>query len=198
MTGCCEQHQRCHDALTVRTIDPGMPLNARQQRFVEEFCVDLNATQAAIRAGYSRNTAGSQGQRLLTNAEIQRAVEAAQREHSHATGVTVERLIREMAALAFSDVAALLDEAGNLRPVSDWPAAVRPAIRKIRVRREAPKEDGAQSCEVIELAFWDKTKAQDMLAKHLGLYAADNRQLGEASLAERVRRARNRVGDDDA
>lgn len=75
-----------------------MPLNARQQRFVEEYLVDMNATQAAIRAGYTAKSAYSQGQRLTKNAEVQRAIEDGQRQRSRAAGVTADRVIREIAA----------------------------------------------------------------------------------------------------
>ena len=73
-------------------------MTPKQQRFVEEYLVDLNATQAAIRAGYSEKTARSQGQRLLTNVDIAMAIEAGQTERSERTEVTqdyVLEVIRE-------------------------------------------------------------------------------------------------------
>ena len=54
-----------------------MPLTSKQQRFVDEYLVDLNATRAAVRAGYSNRTAKQQGQRLLTNADLQASVASA-------------------------------------------------------------------------------------------------------------------------
>lgn len=71
-----------------------MALNDQQQRFVEEYLVDLNATQAAIRAGYSENTAKQQGSRLLTNADVQRAVNAAQEERSERTAITADYVLQ--------------------------------------------------------------------------------------------------------
>lgn len=63
-------------------------LSPKQRRFVEEYLVDLNATQAATRAGYSAKTAKQQGQRLLTNADIQAAVSAGQNKRSQRTALT--------------------------------------------------------------------------------------------------------------
>lgn len=65
-----------------------MALNAKQLRFCEEYIVDLNATQAAIRAGYSEKSAKAQGCRLLTYEDVSRTVARLQQERSHATGIT--------------------------------------------------------------------------------------------------------------
>src|SRR5262245_2575113 len=66
------------------------PLTARQQRFAEEYLVDLNATQAAIRAGYSRNGANRAGERLLSNVDIAAAIDAGRKELSERTAITVD------------------------------------------------------------------------------------------------------------
>lgn len=76
-----------------------MALTPKQQRFVEEYLIDLNATQAAIRAGYSAKTAKQQGGRLLTNVDVSEAVAAAQTERSEKTGVTVDWVLTEAAAM---------------------------------------------------------------------------------------------------
>ncbi len=65
----------------------------KQARFVEEYLVDLNATQAAVRAGYSPKTAKQQGQRLLTNVDIHRAIQEGQEARSERTGVTQDQVI---------------------------------------------------------------------------------------------------------
>ena len=71
-----------------------MSLTPKQARFVEEYLVDLNATQAAIRAGYSPKTAYSQGERLLKNVEVHRAIQEAQEARSERTGVTQDEVIQ--------------------------------------------------------------------------------------------------------
>src|SRR5262245_26754988 len=80
-----------------------MGLTPRQQRFVEEYLIDLNATQAAIRAGYSSKTAGQQGERLLKNVEIKAAVDDAISERSERTKVTSAKVLERLWSIATVD-----------------------------------------------------------------------------------------------
>lgn len=96
-------------------------LNAQQCRFVEEYLIDMNGTQAAIRAGYSPKTAKQQGARLLTNADIKAAVEKAVEDRSKRVQVDADYVLRRLFEMAEADRADLYDDAGNLLPVKDWP-----------------------------------------------------------------------------
>lgn len=80
-----------------------MALNAKKNRFVEEYPVDLNATQAAIRAGYSKKTAYSIGQRLLKDVEIQEAIQKAMKDRSERTGITQDKVVEELGKVAFAE-----------------------------------------------------------------------------------------------
>ena len=80
-----------------------MALNAKKNRFVEEYPVDLNATQAAIRAGYSKKTAYSIGQRLLKDVEIQEAIQKAMKDRSKRTGITQDKVVEELGKVAFAE-----------------------------------------------------------------------------------------------
>ena len=71
-------------------------LTARQERFVDEYLVDLNATQAAIRAGYSAKSAHVEGSRLLTNAKVGAAISTAKRERTEATKIDAEYVLRKL------------------------------------------------------------------------------------------------------
>ena len=82
----------------------GKPLNAKQSRFVEEYLIDLNATQSAIRAGYSAKTAHSQGPRLLEHVGVAAAIEKASEACSERTQVTQDQVINELKKLAFSNM----------------------------------------------------------------------------------------------
>jgi phage terminase small subunit len=79
-------------------------MTPKQQLFVDEYLIDLNATQAAIRAGYSEDTAYSQGQRLLKNVEIADAVRKAMDERSERTKFTADQVLAELAKIGFSDI----------------------------------------------------------------------------------------------
>ncbi|WP_313395386.1 terminase small subunit [Pseudomonas sp.] len=81
-----------------------MALTAKQQRFVEEYLIDLNATQAAIRAGYSKKTANEQGSRLLANVSVSAAVAESMKSRSGRTGITQDMVLKELAKIGFSDI----------------------------------------------------------------------------------------------
>ena len=93
-------------------------LSPKQERFVAEYLVDLNAAQAAIRAGYSPKTAKEQGARLLTNVHIQKAVQERRQQHQANTGLTAERVLLEAMRLAFFDIRKLTDAEGNPIPIN--------------------------------------------------------------------------------
>ena len=84
-------------------------LTIKQQRFVDEYLIDLNATQAAIRAGYSAKTADQQGSRMLANVKVQQAVSKAMAERSKRTGVNQDRVVLELAKIAFVKMTDLVD-----------------------------------------------------------------------------------------
>src|SRR4051794_33786192 len=142
-----------------------MPLNERQARFVAEYLVDLNATQAAIRAGYSTATASQIGARLLANVKVAAAIAEAQAARSRRTEVTADRVVLELARVAF----------GDPRRVMSWgPGGV-----KLRPSAELADEEAAIVAEAsqtvteaggtIRLKTVDKLGALRLLAQHLGM-----------------------------
>ncbi|MCD1644151.1 terminase small subunit [Aurantimonas coralicida] len=149
-------------------------LTPKQERFVQEYLVDLNATQAAIRTGYSAKTAKQQGQRLLTNADVQAAVSAAREEASERSGVTIERALQEMARLGFSDIRNIFTEGGQLKHPSSWDDATAAAVSSVKVVTRptgGEDENGNKEVEhVHEIKLWDKNSALDKIGKHLGMF----------------------------
>lgn len=91
-------------------------LTPKQQCFVDEYLIDLNATQAAIRAGYSPKTAAVQASRLLANAKVSAAVACAMAERSKRTGITQDRVLMELAKVAFIKLTDIIDEEGRIKP----------------------------------------------------------------------------------
>jgi len=102
-------------------------LTAKQAAFVREYLLDLNATQAAIRAGYSEKTAVQQGPRLLGNVGVAAAIMKAQASRAERTQVDADWVLRRLADEADADLADLYDEHGGLRPVHEWPPIWRKA-----------------------------------------------------------------------
>ena len=89
-----------------------MPSTARQRRFVAEYQVDLNATQAALRAGYSARTAPQQGSRLLKNVEVQAAIATQQAQQLDAVDVQIADVLRDLKAIAHTDLQTLSEQSG--------------------------------------------------------------------------------------
>ena len=143
-----------------------MGLSAKQERFIEEYLVDLNATQAATRAGYSVRTANEQGSRLLSNVSVRARIDAALAERSRRTGINQDRVLRELARLAFVNAPDLINvtDATLLEDASPDDTA---AIASVKVKRR-PTEDGDEVEREIRLA--DKLKALELLGKHLGMF----------------------------
>ena len=142
----------------------------KQARFVAEYRKDLNATRAAIRAGYSRKTAASQGQRLLKSPVVGRAIaEARARRLKTAEGL-VERIMKEAAVVAFEDPAESLDEHGVPRKMPR--GAPRAPIEQLRVTQVSRHKRGGQRYIIrrYHVKFPDKLAALRLLGKHLNMF----------------------------
>lgn len=142
-----------------------MALNARQQAFVREYLVDLVAAAAARRAGYSARTADRQGHDLLKVPEIAAAIEAAQKARAAAVQVRGEDVLKELVRIGLADPASAFSEVGELLPLREMPPEVRRAIAGVEVRN-----DPVTGAVVTKIKWWDKTRALDLLGRHLGLY----------------------------
>lgn len=138
-------------------------MTKKQKRFCEEYLIDLNATQAAIRAGYSPGTAGAIGAENLTKPEIQRAVAKAMAERSRRTGVNAERVVLELAKIAFVNVGNVIDATDATLKTDADPEDLA-AIQSIKV-----KDMGDMGIE-REIRMADKLKALELLGRHLGMF----------------------------
>lgn len=141
-------------------------LTEKQQRFVDEYLIDLNATQAAIRAGYSVKTADKQGWQLLEKTRITEAISEQMAERSRRTGVNQDRVVLELARIAFVNAADVIDpENATIKKgaTSDDTAA----IQSVKVKVIPTKEgEGVER----EVRLNDKLKALELLGKHLGMW----------------------------
>ena len=141
-------------------------MTKKQKRFVEEYLIDLNATQAAIRAGYSPETAYSIGSENLKKPEIRACIEKAMAERSKRTGVNQDRIIIELAKIGFLNPKDLVnfDEATVKEEAAEEDLA---AIASVRVK-SFPTKDG-EGIE-REIKMYDKPKALELLGRHLGMF----------------------------
>lgn len=141
-------------------------MTKKQKRFVEEYLIDLNATQAAIRAGYSPDTAGSIGNENLKKPEICACVEKVMAERSKRTGVCADRVVQELAKIAFLNLRDVIDPktAAVREDASDEDTA---ALQSIKVKKSY--SETGESIE-REAKAADKLKALELLGRHLGMW----------------------------
>lgn len=172
-----------------------MQLNDKQIRFVEEYLIDMNATQAAIRAGYSAKTARAQGARLLTNVNIVLLLKEKIEQRSKRTEIDADWVLRRLVDEAEADMADLYDAAGTLRPVHEWPMIWRTGLVAGMEADEIRDSKG----EVI--GFTKKIKLSDRMARlinigrHVTVQAFKDKVEHDASatLIERLNAGRQRV-----
>lgn len=141
-------------------------LTPKQERFVEEYLIDLNATQAAIRAGYSPNTAKDIGCENLAKPNIRACIDKEMAERSKRTGINQDRVIRELARLAFVNANDVIDiEEATLKSGATEDDTA--AIASVKVKTIPTKEgEGVER----EIKLTDKLKALELLGKHLGMF----------------------------
>jgi phage terminase small subunit len=150
-------------------------LSPKQTVFVDEYLVDLNATQAATRAGYSKKTAFRIGAENLQKPAIQAAIQTAMAKREKRTGITQDRVLQEYARIAFFDVRKLVSADGKPLSLQDLDEDTARAVVGIDVVR-IPGEDGAPPGEVLKFKLADKKGALDSCARHLGMFERDNNQ----------------------
>ena len=146
------------------------PLPPNQKRFVDEYLVDLNATQAAIRAGYSAKTAEAQGSRLLTNVKVAAAISEGKSERTKRVDITADRVLKELSLLAFSDhTHYAVDDRGNVKLAEHAPKDAHRAVSSVKHRITTDAQ--GRVTRDVELKFWDKPGPLRLAGKHVGLFA---------------------------
>lgn len=138
-------------------------MTKKQKLFVEEYLIDLNATQAAIRAGYSPETAGSIGNENLKKPEIRARIDKAMAERSKRTGVNADRVVQELAKIAFVNAMDVIDQ--KTATVKEG-ASLDDTAAILSVKVKTFGDDGLER----EIKMADKIKALELLGKHLGMF----------------------------
>lgn len=160
-----------------------MALNARQQKFVAEYLIDLNATQAAIRAGYSKKTAYSIGQENLKKPEI--AAELAKRQAKLAAKleVTAEWVVAELANLARANMQDYMRVGPDGDPVLDYSNLTREQAAALTEVTVDDYKDGrgadAREVRRVKFKLADKRAALVDLGRHLGLFVEKHEVTGK-------------------
>lgn len=143
-------------------------LTARQSRFVSEYLRDLNATAAALRAGYSHRSARQTGAENLSKPAIAAAIRSAMDERAQAAGIDARQVLDALAAIAFSNIRDLFASDGKPLPLDQIAPEHAAAIQSIRVTLR--KNADGEEIQIVDIRLSDKLTALDRLARHLGMF----------------------------
>jgi len=156
-------------------------LTPKQARFIEEYLIDLNATQAAIRAGYKETTAYAIGAENLKKPQIAAKIAAEMAARSRRTEITQDRVLTELAKIGFADISDFVAVEGvggflqvRVKPTADVPPEKLGAVAAIK--------NGAYG---IEIKLNDKVKALELLGRHLGMFQEKGEGEGPLSVVVR-------------
>lgn len=163
-------------------------LTPKQQQFVEEYLLDLNATQAAVRAGYSKKTAAVVGHENLRKPEIAGSIKRAQDVRSKRTQITADRVLQELAKIAFANMGDYMAIGADGDPCLDFSALTHDQTAAlVEVTVEDFKDGrGAKARDVRRVKFKlsDKRGALVDIGRHLGMFADRHEQTAGHRLSE--------------
>ncbi|PHM46640.1 terminase small subunit [Xenorhabdus miraniensis] len=143
-------------------------LTPKQEVFCQEYLKDLNATQAAIRAGYSESTAAAQASRLLINVNIQNRIHELKLDRNERNQINADYVLKRLVEIDQMDVLDILTDSGELKPVKDWPKVWRTTLSGLEV-----VETGSQDTAALlkKIKWPDKVKNLELLGKHISVQA---------------------------
>lgn len=152
--------------MTSESVESG--LTPKQKVFCEEYLIDLNGTQAAIRAGYSEDSAKEIASQNLTKLNIRSYIEQLKLDRSKRTTITADRVLKEIAKLAFFNMDNVLDEDGKTKDLKDWTRDDLAAVQEITEDNLKSEENTVMLRRKVKLS--DKKSSLELLGKHLKLF----------------------------
>lgn len=176
-----------------------MALTAKQQAFVLEYLIDLNASQAAIRAGYSKRTAGQIGDENLKKPQIAQAIREAKNSRNERVQINADYVLNRLVEIDQLDVLDILRDDMSFRPLSEWPKGWRQYLVGFDIAEmfEGQGEDRSMVGLMKKIKWPDKVKNLELLGKHVAVSAF--REQVEVNvthtLSERMAKARERASN---
>lgn len=166
-------------------------MTQKQKRFVEEYLIDLNATQAAIRAGYSPSSAADIGSENLRKPDIRSSIDKKMAERSKRTGVNADRVLMELAKIGFVNATNVIDiKNGTLKEGVTLEDTA--AIQSVKVKT-IPTKNGGEGIE-REIKLADKIKALELIGKHLGMFIEKMDMNVEVEQSEKLEEIIRQIG----
>lgn len=172
-------------------------LTPKQSAFVREYLIDLNATQAAVRAGYSKKSANEFAGQLMAKPHIKAAIDAAIAKRSQKTEIDSEWVLRRLALEADADLKDIYTDNGSLKPVKDWPKIWRlglvAGVEHIEVK---DREGNATGDVIVKVRLSERLRRIELIGKHIRVNAFQEtvNVKGLDTLADRLERAAKRAG----
>lgn len=170
-------------------------LHQRRTRFVKEYLIDQNATRAAIAAGYSQKTARSQGNRLLTIADIKDQIETQNEKINQKLDISVERVKLELARLAYYDPRKFWNADGSAKAITELDEDSARALAGFEMAElfTGNGEDRALAGYIKKFKLPDKTKALEQLGRHLKMFTDRVEFAGVEGVLAQLAEGRKRV-----
>lgn len=157
----------------------GSKLSPKQERFCEEYMLDLNASEAAVRAGFSRRSRQQLGHLMLQDPRIAERITELKRKASERLEISADNVIQEIASVAFSNIKDFLTSENTIRSINDLPRNLTRAVSSVEVTETfiSNGKDLPPTKEITtKLKLHPKVPAMEQLARHLGLFKKDNEQ----------------------
>lgn len=169
-----------------------MALNAKQEAFCREYIIDLNGTQAVIRAGYSENTANRIASQLLSKLDIQARISELMAERNKRVDINADYVMRRLVEIDEMDVADILDDSGDFKPIKEWPKVWRTTLSAIDIQII---NSGDTEAITKKIKWPDKLRNLELLGKHINVNAFAEKALQGATedLAESVSKLIDRL-----
>jgi phage terminase small subunit len=173
-------------------------LTERQKLFIKEYLIDLNATQAAIRAGYGKGNlknADKLGSELLGNPRVREQIQIHMDKRAERIESDGDKVLKRLLHIADTDIADVYDEKGFLKSIHAIPVEVRKCIKSIKIFEEfdGVGRDRTKIGETVEVKFWDKLKANELIGRHHKLFTDKIEITDKTDLAKRLTQARKRA-----
>ncbi|MEQ9887624.1 terminase small subunit [Pectobacterium zantedeschiae] len=177
-----------------------MALKDKQEAFCREYLVDLNFTQAAIRAGYSEKYANREASRLWSKVDIQKRISELKAERNERTDITADYVLQRLAEIDQMDVLDILTDEGKLKPVSEWPKVWRTTLSGLDISSTIFNQDETTEETILKKIKWpDKVKNLELIGKHVDVNAFKERVdvNVNVTVSDRMAKARKRVNGGD-
>ncbi|MDU3156602.1 MAG: terminase small subunit [Hafnia alvei] len=146
-----------------------MALTDKQEMFCREYLIDLNATQAAIRAGYSEKTANRTASENMSKPDIQSRIAELKAQRNDLVGINATYVLKRLVEIDQMDVLDILTDSGELKAVRDWPPTWRTTLSGMEVMEMA--SEGGTAAMLKKIKWPDKVKNLELLGKHINVQA---------------------------